>query len=148
MGRVKRLIEIPEKLLFEILELPILGVKQVNRLFKLLLPTEERKSSEKILHYLRIYTHLVTALDKIDSRRYKRGFDIVKIVNNLLKTTHYKEEEIYYKKMQDVINQVLAQRKNLRKMLIDEPTSDPLAIKTNLLLAQNICILRILKISK
>ena len=103
----------------------------------------EGKNQEKLVYYLKLYTHLITALDELKSRR---GFDRLIIVSQLTKES-YPGESHYIKYVSSLVRSTLSNKKRILQILSKDPASDPLHAKTELLMAQNICMLRILKLS-
>lgn len=104
-----------------------------------------QKEHNKLIFYLKLYTHLISALDELE---YKRGFDRLKIVANLTTTESYPGEAHYIRYINAIVRDVFYNRKRIQRIQSKDPAGDPLHAKTRLLLAQNICMIRILKLSK
>tara|TARA_Y100000310_G_C20701005_1_gene829883 strand:+ start:8554 stop:8883 length:330 start_codon:yes stop_codon:yes gene_type:complete len=104
---------------------------------------EEGKNREKLIYYLKLYTHLITAIEELGSRR---GFDRLKIVSQLTRESHPGETH-YIKYIHSLVRSVFSHKRRIKNILNKDPAADPLHAKTQLLTAQNICMLRILKLS-
>jgi hypothetical protein len=123
-------------------------LRKVTGLLNKIIPKQERKQTEKVLSYLRIYTHLVNAYDMIDPEHCQRAFDHILIVKNLTKEVSYRGEKSYLENINQIAKDILKKRRSIVRRLNKYQASDPAHSKTNLLLAQNICVLRIMKIAK
>ncbi|MBI2664064.1 hypothetical protein HYX10_01840 [Candidatus Woesearchaeota archaeon] len=98
----------------------------------------------KLIYYLKMYTHLISALEEL---RFRRGFDRLLIVAELAKESPPGEAH-YAKYVDGIVRQILAHKKQIKYILGKDYTADPLHAKTHLQMAQNICMLRILKLSR
>lgn len=108
------------------------------------LVVEKSKKQDPILFYLKLYTHLISTLDEL---QYIRGVNRLKIVSNLTREASHSGEGHYIKYINTIAREILSDRVKIQRMIIKDPTSDPLRSKTKILMAQNICMLRILKLS-
>jgi hypothetical protein len=135
------------KLPLELIPLHRIPLKKIGLLLNKIIPQKDIKSSEKVLDYIRIYTHMVTAYDLLNKNSYQRAFDHMIIVKNLSKNVSYSSEKIYMEQILKIINDILKKKRSIIRRLNKYEASDPAHSKTNLLLAQNICILRILKVN-
>jgi len=106
---------------------------------------ESHKTHDKLIFYLKLYTHLISALDEL---KYKRGFDRLKIVANLTRTESYPGEAHYTHYINTIAKDILSHKIRIQRIQSKDPAGDPLHAKTRLLLAQNICMIRILKLNK
>ncbi|MCK5282442.1 MAG: hypothetical protein KAK00_03455 [Nanoarchaeota archaeon] len=122
-------------------EIPI----NINKLFEFVFPKKEKYINEKIIFYLRLYTDLVRAEDNISKSRYKKMINLLKVVRNTTKGTTFKEDELYLKRIRQISNEILSNVKCVKCRSKDCQICDSAHMKTKLQLAQNICILRILK---
>jgi hypothetical protein len=111
---------------------------------KVMLLIKQKRGQEKLVYYLKLYTHLIMALDELSSRR---GFDRLRIVARLTKEESFPGEAHYIKYVSQLVTNILANQKKLQQLLAKDPAADPMHAKTHLLTAQNICMLRILKLS-
>ena len=101
------------------------------------------RSQEKMAFYLKLYTNLMMAESKLDS---SRGFDHLRIVGVMTKEESYQKELHYLKYVNSIVGEIMSKSRIIRKLLKEDPTADPVNAKTKLLMAQNVCVLRILKI--
>jgi hypothetical protein len=103
-----------------------------------------RREQEKLIYYLKLYSHLLSAMNELRSRR---GFDRLRIVLKLTSKESFSGESHYLKYIGSITRDALANQKRIQGILAKDPTADPLHTKTRLMIAQNICILRILKLN-
>jgi len=99
---------------------------------------------EKLVYYLKLYTHLITAVDELKSRR---GFDRLKIVADLTSKESYAGEVHYIKYINTLVREIMHNKKRIQRILSKDPAADALYARTKLLMAQNICVIRILKLN-
>lgn len=125
-----------------------LGFANFKKLIDTILPKKERRQSEIIISYMRIYTNLNNAFNLLTQETIKRAFEHLSITKRIIKQLNFDEEKPYLKRITDILNPILKNKSSIIKKIRQEGTSDPFHIKTSVLLAQNICILRILKINK
>ena len=118
-----------------------------DKILEKLVPKKDRLKNEMVVHYLRIYTHLVMAGDMLTAGGYERSMNLLTIVRNLTKNCSFREEEPYYRNICKITSDILVQRSKIKRRIKAYNASDPAHTKTKLHLAENICILRILKIS-
>jgi hypothetical protein len=121
-------------------------IKKVGRLLDKLVPKKDARQGEKILSYIRIYSNLVTAYNLMNKQSYNRAFEHLKILKNLTKEASFRGEAHYIDNIRKIVLSILKKKKTIARRLNKYEASDPAHAKTNLLLAQNICILRILNI--
>ena len=114
-----------------------------GRRLSLFLNAGKNKKQEKMAFYLKLYTNLIMADSKLDS---PRGFDHLRIVKVMTKDESYQKELHYLKYVNSIAAEIVSRSRVILKILKDDPTADPVNAKTKLLMAQNICVLRILKI--
>lgn len=105
----------------------------------------KQKEQAKIAYYLKLYTSLMGAELNLSKRR---GFDQLRIVKNMTSHESYQGENHYISYISSIAKVILSNQKKIQKILNKDPVADPLYAKTQLLMAQNICVLRILKIGK
>lgn len=117
----------------------------LNKLINFVFPKKDKYITEKTLFYLRLYTGLIKAEDKLTPDGCSRMVNILKVVRNMAKSSEYKEEEAYLKRIREIANEIISNMSKIRRIINKDPTSDAFHAKTKLQLAQNICILRILK---
>ena len=60
----------------------------------------------------------------------------------------FEEEAPYLKRISNILNAILKNSRAIINGIREGQASDPFHVKTSVLLAQNICVLRILKINK
>ena len=108
-------------------------------------PKKEKYINEKIIFYLRLYTDLTKAEEKMNEAGFRRMINLLKVVRNMAKSTVFKEEEAYLKRIREIASSVISNKDKIRRAIKRDPADVPLHAKTKLQLAQNICILRILK---
>ena len=118
------------KILFEKKIIPFLGSR--------------KSEQERMIFYIKLYTHLIIAPEELKSRR---GYDRLKVVYDLTRSASFSGESHYIKYINNIVKDILANRRRIQALISKDPVSDPFHVKTRLLTAQNICMLRILKIS-
>lgn len=128
--------------------LDTLGFSHFKKLLDLIIPLKERRQSEIIISYIRIYSRLNTAFDLLNKDNCKRAFEHLSISKKILKQLKFNEEKPYLRRIANILNRILKNENKIIQGIKREETSDPFHVKTSVLLAQNICILRILKINK
>ncbi|MFC1800584.1 hypothetical protein ACFLYT_00865 [Nanoarchaeota archaeon] len=122
-------------------------VHKLNKLMQELLPQEDKRRNEKILAYIRIYTDLIHAGNLLRKDSYKKSIEFLKIVKRFTKEFYFKEEEAYLKRINELASSILSNIRCVRCRAKDCNVCNPAHARTKLQLAQNICVLRILKIS-
>jgi len=120
-----------------------MNISSMNRLIKYVMPNWKRKSDINILDYITMYTHLIKASELLNVVYYKKSFNHMLVIKRLALRPP-KDEEYYYQTIRSTIKTIISQEADIIKRLKDYEASDPCHAKTKLLLAQNICILRIL----
>lgn len=147
-----KLTQIPVRVLNKIpldkIPLNTMPLKKISGLLNSVFTKRDLKKGEKFINYIKIYTHLINAYDLLNKNTYKRAFDHLVIVNNLAKEFSYKGEKSYIQHIGRISKGILKKRKSIVRRLNKYSASDPAHSKTNLLLAQNICIIRMLKINQ
>ena len=122
-------------------------VRMVNKLMNQLLPQEDKKRNEKILAYIRIYTDLINAGNLLKKDTYKKTIEYLKLVKRFTREFNFKEEEHYLKRINELVSSILSNIRCVRCRAKDCNVCNPAHARTKLQLAQNICVLRILKIN-
>ena len=117
----------------------------LNKLLGFVFPQKEKYKNEKNLFYLRLYSDLIRAEDRLNPEKCKTMTNILKVVRNMARTTEFKEEEAYLKRIRDIASEVISNMNKIKVQIKKDPIGDPMHAKTKLQLAQNICILRIMK---
>ncbi|MBD3164127.1 hypothetical protein GF323_02930 [Candidatus Woesearchaeota archaeon] len=117
----------------------------LNKLLNFVFPQKEKYVNEKIMFYLRLYTDLIKAEEKLSIDGFKKMLNLLKVIRNMSKEAGFKEEEAYIRRINQIANSLIKNANEIRKAIRKDPTSDAYHAKTKLQLAQNICILRILK---
>lgn len=125
-----------------------LGFSNFKKLIDLIIPKKERRQSRIIVSYIRIYTYLNNAFNLLNKEDIKRAFEYLSIARNIISQLKFEEEKQYFRRITVILSKILKNHNNISQAIRKDETSDPFHIKTSLLLAQNICILRILKINK
>mgnify|MGYP000235815190 CR=1 FL=1 len=110
-----------------------------------LLKPDQRKGQTKLAYYLKLYTNFMSAESRLTTRR---GFDHLRIARFMTEQESYPGEAHYLRYINSIARSVLSNQDKILKILKKDPVADPLYAKSQLLMAQNICVLRILKISK
>lgn len=108
-------------------------------------PKKEKYLNEKTIFYLRLYTDLIRAEDRLNPNQNKAMVNILKVVRNMARSTEFREEEAYLKRIRDIASEILGNFNKIKIQIKKDPAGDPMHAKTKLQLAQNICILRIIK---
>ncbi|MFH1641379.1 MAG: hypothetical protein ABIC04_00610 [Nanoarchaeota archaeon] len=135
------------KIPLELIPLNKIPLRKIGRLLNLVLPSKDIKNSEKILVYIRIYSRLISSYELLNKKSYKRAFEHLIILKNLTKDIPFRDEKNYIEHIQIIVKKILQNKKSIISRLKKYSASDPAHSKTNLLSAQNICILRILKVN-
>ncbi|HLC60064.1 MAG TPA: hypothetical protein VJJ52_01400 [Candidatus Nanoarchaeia archaeon] len=125
-----------------------LGFANFKKIIDLIIPKKERRQSNIIIGYIRIYTHLNNALNLMNQYNYKRAIEHLKLTKNIIKQLRFDEERPYLARIKKILDSIIGKSKSISIKMLKDESSDPLHIKTSMLLAQNICILRILKTNK
>ncbi len=120
----------------------------LNKLMDFILPKQEKYVNAKIIFYIRLYTGVMRAEDNLNAKNYGRVTNLCKVVRNIAKNSAFKEEETYLKRIRDIASEVINWTKKIEKKRKKHDLSDAYAVLTKLQLAQNLCILRILKRSE
>ena len=128
--------------------LDTLGFSHFKKLIDLIIPKKERRQSNIIISYIRIYTQLNNAFNLLNKENCKRAFEHLFITKNIIKQLNFQEEQHYLKRISDILNSILKNKEAIITQIRMNESPDPFHVKTSVLLAQNICILRILKINK
>jgi len=130
------------------IDLEDFGFSNFKKLIDLIMPTKERKKNTIIIGYMQIYTHLNGALNLMRKDTCKRAFEHITIARKLIRQIKFEEENPYLKRLIKTLDYIIKNQKKIFKGIKKNESSDPSHVKTSLLLAENICILRILKINK
>ena len=128
--------------------LDTLGFSHFKKLIDLIIPKKERRQSNIIISYIRIYTQLNNAFNLLNKENCKRAFEHLFITKNIIKQLNFQEEQHYLKRISHILNSILKNKGGIIMQIRMNEAPDPFHVKTSVLLAQNICILRILKINK
>jgi hypothetical protein len=129
-------------------ELDTLGFSHFKKLINLIMPAKERRQSSIIIKYLGIYTQLNNAFNLLNKSSCRRAFEHLRIAKNMMGQDKFDEEQHYMKRISAILNSLLKNKDKIIEGIIKEEASDPFHAKTSVMLAENICILRILKINK
>lgn len=125
-----------------------LGLSHFKKLIDLIIPKKERRQSHIIISYIRIYTQLNNSFNLLNKENCRRAFEHLLITKNIIKQLDFQEERHYLRRISDILNSTLKNKEAIIKQIRKNEAPDPFHVKTSVLLAQNICILRILKINK
>ncbi|MBI2659840.1 hypothetical protein HYX07_01635 [Candidatus Woesearchaeota archaeon] len=128
--------------------LDTLGLANFKKLIDLIIPKKERRQSRIIIDYIRIYTQLNNAFNLLNREYCRRAMEYISVARNIIRENKFEEEKPYLNRILNILNSILRNRETVISKIKKEQASDPFHIKTSVLLAQNICILRILKINK
>ena len=102
-------------------------------------------TNEKVVYYLKLYSVFIVAENKLDA---PRGIHSLLIANSMTSQEAYDGEEHYIKYLNSIVKRILKNKETIQQILKEDPVADPLRAKSELLMAQNICVMRILKMSK
>ena len=120
----------------------------LNKLLDVLRPAKG-KTNEKIIFYTRLYTDLIRAEENLKENGFFRLVNYLKVVRHQAKNCEFSDEEVYMKRIHSIANEILNNMDDLKKQIkqseLGDAYADPYHARTKLQLAQNICILRILK---
>ena len=125
-----------------------LGFSAFKKLINSIMPAKERRQSEIIINYIRIYSHLNTAFSLLTRKDNRLAFDHLSIARKIIMQTGFEEEMPYFKRLAGILDFILKNKQHITGRIRKDEASDPYHVKTSVLLAENICILRILKINK
>ncbi len=128
--------------------LDTLGFLHFKKLIDLIIPKKERRQSEIIIGYIQVYTLLNNASNLLNKDNCRRAIEHLQIAKKSIKQLKFEDERPYLQRIVNILNSILKNKKEVIKEIRKEGASDPFHIKTSLRLAQNICILRVLKINK
>ena len=128
--------------------LDTLGLANFKKLIDLIIPKKERRQSRIIIDYIRIYTQLNNAFNLLNREYSRRAMEYISVARNIIRENKFEEEKPYLNRILNILNSILRNREAVISKIKKEQASDPFHIKTSVLLAQNICILRNLKINK
>ncbi len=120
--------------------------RRLTRFINTLINYQNKKANSKIMDYLRLYTHLNTAIHKWDPKNRERGVNSLKLVKDFTKTSPFKEEELYYKKINDIVSKLIADSTCKECDSNSCEHVAPQRVLTRMKLAQNICTLRMLRV--
>ena len=125
-----------------------LGFSNFKRLIDSIFPKKERRQSRIIIAYIRIYTQLNNAFNLLSREECRRAFEYISFTKSIIKQSEFDEEKVYLLRVEKILNSLLKKKEAIIRSIKKENASDPSHVKTSVMLAQNICILRILKINK
>ncbi|MBI2657653.1 hypothetical protein HYX08_03085 [Candidatus Woesearchaeota archaeon] len=128
--------------------LDTLGFSRFKGLIDIIMPKKERRQSKIIISYIRIHTQLNNAFNMLSKDRCRHAFEYLSLAKKFIRQLKFEEEKLYLNRILKILNELLKNKERIIAGIRKEEASDPFHIKTFLLLAQNICILRILKINK
>ncbi|NQU98181.1 amidohydrolase family protein [Candidatus Woesearchaeota archaeon] len=107
---------------------------------------ESRKNANRIVHYLRIYTFLNGAEVLLEKESFNRAYNRLKIIRNITKEPFDKKEEVYINLIRKTVNKIINDKKNIVKNLRITDYNIQSEARTNIRIAKNICITRMLKV--
>src|SRR3989338_195996 len=125
-----------------------LGVLNFKKLIDLIIPKKERRQSEIIIGYIGIYTLLNNAFNLLNRESCKKSMEYLQIAKKGINELKFEEEAPYLKRISNILNDILKNSRAIINGIREGQASEPFHVKTSVLLAQNICVLRILKINK
>ena len=125
-----------------------LGFSNFKKLIDLIIPKKERRQSRIIISYIRLYTYLNNSFNLLNRNSIKHAFEYLSIAKNIISQLKFEEEKPYLRRITIILDQILKNHIAISNAIRKDETSDPFHVKTSILLAQNICILRMLKINK
>ncbi len=117
----------------------------LNKLLKYVVPKRDKYINEKIIFYLRLYTDLIKAELRMKPDSWNSMVNLLKVVRNMASSCEFKEEEAYVKRIKSIASEILSKINKIKIKVAKDPSADAYHAKTKLQLAQNICILRILR---
>lgn len=120
--------------------------KDLNKLYNMLISKKNTTKREKLLFYIRLYTDLLNAYNNIGKNRYKKSINYLNKAKNFTKEANFSEETLYIKRINSLITDVLKNMPCKRCKLLDCDYCDKNNVKTHLQIAQNICLIRMLKV--
>ncbi|MFH1134240.1 MAG: hypothetical protein V1735_07185 [Nanoarchaeota archaeon] len=123
-----------------------IGLLGFPNLFEKLFPQNTRKRGRKVLTYLRLHTHLITAYHLMNKEQHGRAFELLMTSLRILQRLPDEKERPAYERIKTILKKILTKKDVISQELINE-THDPHHVHTHIMLAQNICILRILKLT-
>lgn len=130
------------------LKLPVLPIallnEQFNGMIKHLKYLKNRERLELVVNYLRIYSMLSNAEILFSQRAYKRAFNRFDIIK-LIKSPDLEKEKKYFDIINKVARSILRRRKEIISYLEKGGLFNLSSVKGDIMMAKNICVLRILK---
>lgn len=119
---------------------------RLRKFVKRMVTLQDKRVNSKIISYIRIFSHLNTATSIWSKKKREKGLHFLRLVKNLTSDCPFREEELYYRKINEIMSNMLSESTcNICNSHSCRHVK-PQRIKTKIKLAQNICILRILKV--
>jgi hypothetical protein len=125
-----------------------LGFQKFTKLLEAILPHGERDQRRMIINYMNIYSKVTSSFELLTKHSCQRSFEHLMIAKKVIKKIKFEEEQPYLKRILDLLNMLIRHKSKIIHQLKKDDASNPYHIKSYLLLAQNICVIRILKISR
>ena len=110
-----------------------------------LLKPDQKRGQAKLAYYLKLYSAFMGAEYQLATAR---GFDNLRVARTMTSQQSYLGESHYIRHLNSISKSLLRHQKRIQRILKQDSVADPLHAKSQLLMAQNICVLRILKISQ
>jgi len=103
---------------------------------------EARQKKSVFVHYIKIYTSLVIALECLNKAQHKRSISHLKMILNFIRTAKIGSEEAQLKRIKELISLALKSIRCQKCKAGNCRSCEQAKSRTHLLLAQNICLLR------
>jgi len=121
-----------------------LTFKKLRRVIDTQKEAENKRINRKVISYLRLYSHLNEAKHRWRSLKPHKGVHFLEIVKSFTNNCQFKEEEPYYEKINELVKSIISEAKEVEKP--ESPIKETSRVKIRLKMAENICMLRLLKV--
>ena len=102
--------------------------------------------NESTLRYIRLYSYFVATYTFLRVSDYEKILETLNYINQLIKERIVKNERFYFKKLKSHILSSLEEIKKCKKD--DKNIHQIKTLKSNILAARSICVMRILNLSR
>jgi len=102
---------------------------------------EARQKKSVFIHYIKIYTSLVIAAECLNKAQHRRSISHLKMILNFIQTARISSEEAQLRRLDELISLALKDIRCPSCKSANCSSCEPRS-RTRLLLAQNVCVLR------
>ena len=125
-----------------------LTFKQFRELINNASDSENKRKNKKVISYLRLYSHLNNAKHVWKTKTRSKPVHYLKIVRSFTDSCPFREEEPYYKKINELIRGIITEAKCKECNTYTCKHIVTSRVKIRIKLAENICMLRLLKVNE